>query len=183
MAEITAYKYQDLLKTLGIEITDLGCVMLDVDPLDTSTIIPQEWRYRTDNPKLRWINDETGTHVTLKYGFLQNAHLIRNAIEEVLIGWWPENVSIKDIGYFPSSIPGEEYSCIIGHIEVAGSLAEAHARLSVLPHIDTHEKYRPHITLAYVKNQYRDRAINLLEGAYLNQNLPTGAINYGYPPK
>ena len=61
---------------------------------------------------------------------------------------------------------------------------EAHQRLSMLPHIDTHASYVPHITLGYVQEQHAARAIERLDRLILEQQLSCKVLgmNYGDPP-
>jgi hypothetical protein len=180
----SAYQFAETLQKMGIDIPNLGCVMLDVEPLDASTIIPEEWQYHSRDPRYHWINGTVaGNHVTLKFGLLQNANLIKDAVDEVLMGWWPYGIYIKNVDFFPSSIPDEEYACIIAHVDASGSLKEANARLSFLPHIDTHEDYNPHLTLAYVKPEYTKRSIDLLQRAFGAYELKPGSLNYGRAPQ
>ena len=66
----------------------------------------------------------------------------------------------------------------------ADALLDAHQRLSLLPHIDTHASYVPHITLGYVQEQHAARVIERLDRLCLEQQLSGKGlgINYGKPP-
>ena len=154
----------DFLKSLGVSIPDLGCVMLDLEATTAPTeVLSPEWLYRSKDSRYWWVSGaQEEFHVTLLYGLLEKAYKWEGGIREVLEGWEePLNISVKSIGSFPSNLPGEEYSCIIAHLE-SPSLLDAHQRLSLLPHINTHPGYKPHATIAYVHADRRDDAIEAL---------------------
>jgi 2'-5' RNA ligase len=175
------------LKRRGIVVSRLGCVMLDVSGPKVSRVLPNTWLYHSTHPDRRWITGaQDEGHVTLLYGLLDNANTIREDIDEVLAGWEPGIVQAARIGVFPSPFDDEPYSCIVAHLEVTDELKDAHARLSLLPHIDTHPEYKPHVTLAYVRREDEGAAVHLLEqelgcvkGALSFHPL---GLNYGYPP-
>src|SRR5437773_5803940 len=139
------------LKDMGTDPPNLGCVMLDVEPIDTASMVPADWAYTARDPSRFWIKGlEAGDHITLLYGLLSNANTIREAVDEVLDGWEPGALSIASVGSFPSTFADEPDTCIVVHIEATSALLVAHARLSPLPHIDTHPPYPAQSTLAYV---------------------------------
>ena len=124
-------------------------------------------------------------HVTLKFGLMRNAHAWKIAVDEVLSGWQiPDVLHVTEISSFASPLPdAEPYRCIIMK-PYAGALLEAHQRLSMLPHIDTHASYVPHITLGYVQEQHAARAIERLDHLCMEQQLSCKVLgmNYGDPP-
>ena len=180
---LTAYKIK-ALQDFGIEVAKLGCVMLDVEPVDSAAIAPSSWAYYAKNPERKWIKGlEAGDHITLLYGLLQNANMIRSAIDEVLDGWEPGEISIDHVGSFGSTFDDEPYACIIGHIKVTPELIDAHARLSYLPHIDTFWEYKPHLTLGYVHKEFEQDAIATFSQATRGGALLTPkGLNYGWLP-
>ena len=171
---------------LGVDLGALGCVMLDVElPSYVTDVIDPEWSYTSTNPKLRHVAGvPSDHHVTLKYGLMRNAHTWRAAVDEVLSGWQiPDVLPVTGISSFPSPLPDTEpYRCIIMKPR-ADALLDAHKRLSLLPHIDTHASYVPHITLGYVQEQYAAYAIARLDHLRLEQQLSGKVlgINYGKP--
>ena len=174
------------LPAMGVNIRDLGCVMLDVEPLDIKGAIPAEWAYHSQNPNLAHVSGiQTEAHVTLLFGLLSNAHAIRGAVDEVLDGWESGVVSTRTIEAFQSPIPDEPYSCIVAKLNVSRQLQDAHARLSLLPHIDTHPKYLPHVTIAYVHKDRCSEAIAAVRRALGTRDIWTYAeltpigLNYG----
>jgi len=178
---MNAYDVAANLKKVGVpDITKLGCVMLDVEPMDVTEYVPEHMEYRTTNPDRYWIKGrDGGDHLTLLYGLLQNANTWRKHVDAVMAGWeMPTVVVIEHVDSFPSTFPDEPYSCIVGKVLVTPAIQEAHDRLSMLPHIDTHWGYKAHVTLAYVKQEYRQDAIDLLEMAF-PAGLGVRGLNYG----
>ncbi len=174
------------LTDLGVSIPKLGCVMLDVEPLDIKGAIPPEWAYTSQNPNLGHVSGiQTQAHITLLFGLLHNANAIRPAIDEVLDGWEPGYIYTQHIAAFPSPMEDEPYSCIIAEIALTPSISDAHARLSLLPHIDTHPTYRPHLTIAYVHKDRQRDAIDAVRRAlgtrdiFIRAELKPIGLNYG----
>lgn len=177
------------LPAMGVNIRELGCVMLDVEPLDIKGAIPDEWAYRSQNPNLGHVSGiQTEAHVTLLFGLLQNANTIRAAVDEVLDGWEPGRIYTETIDAFPSPMPDEPYSCIVAKLHATRGLRDAHARLSLLPHINTHPEYRPHVTLAYVHKDRCSDAIDAVRRVLGTRDIFTHAelvpigLNYGDKP-
>jgi hypothetical protein len=80
---------------------------------------------------------------------------------------------------FPSTFTDEPYSCIIGHIERTPQLVDGHARLSLLPHIDTFWDYKPHLTLGYVHQDHEASALMALGNQVTGVSLTFRGLNYG----
>lgn len=173
------------LRDMGITIGDLGCVMLDVNPFaELHQVLPEEWAYRSRHPDLGHVSGIQRTaHVTLLYGLLSNAHTIRGAVDEVMDGWSIDAVEVDHIAAFASPIKSEPYACIVAKLVHSEGLLDAHTRLSMLPHIDTHPTYQPHITLAYVHLDYEAAARGAIERE-LGDHARQGVIglNYGDEP-
>lgn len=184
---MNAYEVKALQRR-GLAVSALGCVMQDVDGPPISRLLPTTWLYSSPRPDRRWISGaQDEGHVTLLYGLLDNANTIREDVDEVLAGWEAGRIETDHIGVFPSPFEDEPYSCIVAKLKVTDELLDAHARLSLLPHIDTHPDYKPHVTLAYVRREYEQDAVRLIEQELgcVKGGLdfePIG-LNYGYPPK
>lgn len=168
---------------LGIDLDNLGCIMLDVElPQYVSAQLEPEWAYRSADPKLAHVAGYPDEHhVTMLFGLLHNGNAIRSAVDEVLDGWTPPQVlHCVDVGYFSSPLPSEHYKCLWVKPH-APELLDAHQRLSMLPHINTHPTYEPHITLGYVHETFAGYAIERLEHLVLEQQLTVrvSGINYG----
>ena len=177
------------LSDLGVSIPKLGCVMLDVEPLDIKGAIPPEWAYVSTNPNMRHVSGiQTEGHITLLFGLLHNANTIRPAIDEVLNGWETGDIFTQSISAFPSPMESEPYSCIIAEIQLTPAISDAHSRLSLLPHIDTHPTYRPHLTIGYVHKDRQQDAIDAVRRVlgtrdiFTHAKLETIGLNYGDNP-
>lgn len=189
--QLNCQHFKSVYEDLGISIPKLGCVMLKVDPIDVSTLIPQSWAHVSDNPDRFWVRGlEGGDHITLLYGLMHPGPQIIKQVNRVLTGWKPEvEMALKPglgrglaapwIDIFPSPYQEEPYACLVLH--VAGNLAEAHQRLSFLPHINTFPTYKPHLTLCYVEWEYRNRAKNILATAFAAEppKIRPGTLDYG----
>ena len=172
----------EALKRLGINVSTLGCVMLDVRPMALAPLIPSEWAHTSTHPNRSHITGiQTEHHMTLLYGLLENAHHWLTAIDEVLDGWEQKTLIITDqIEVFRSPFPDEPYSCIVARqSDTDPRILDAHHRLSMLPHINTFPGYKPHITLAYVKPEFEQDAVDLLDGEIEFYSL---GLNYGTKP-
>lgn len=170
------------LKDMGINVAGLGCVMLDVEKIETESVVPADWAYTSTNPERYWIKGlNAGDHITLLYGLLSNANTIRGAVDEVLAGWEPGDLFVESVGSFPSTFADEPYACIVARVSVTPALLDAHARLSLLPHIDTFWEYKPHLTLGYVKREREQGAIAAFESQVKDTPLHPTGLNYGRP--
>ena len=169
-----------LYERLGINMAALGCVMLDADPLDVHGQFPESFWYYGDLPGRRTGGPEPETHVTLLFGLLENAHVWRDHIDEVLDGWEPPALlQIHEFGVFP----GQGYDVVVGHVHNDKELRDAHNRLSVLPHINTFP-YKPHITVGYVHPGVGGFMLSTLERIVAAQparmiQVATRELNYG----
>ena len=174
------------LKDMGIDPGKLGCVMLDVAMPDLSGVIPDEWCYASPRPDRFWVSGRQAEgHVTLLHGLLSHATDIRPAIDEVLDGWEPGPVEGCVVTVFPSPWDDEPYSCIVSELVLTPELRDAHARLSLLPHIDTYPTYRAHVTLAYVHKDREQDAVAAIRRHFKARDIycpiafePRG-LNYG----
>ena len=175
--EINAHQFSDVYSSLGIELDKLGCVMLDLAKGPVLNYIPEtEGRiedelYVSKHPDRFWIDGamaERKSHITLLYGLLSRDwqdHILR-----VLNGWdLPVYVELGGIEVFESPYSDEDagYSCIVARVRVSPGLREGRARLELLPHINMFTEWKTHVTLAYVRSEYRDKWVQALE-----KNLP-----------
>lgn len=141
----------DLLARMGIDTRDLGCVMLDVEPLAQlhAAIPPSLWYANGDRP---WISGPTlDTHVTLLFGLMKSAHEWREFVDAALDGWTPPPVVEID-GFDVFGRESDPYDCIVGtvHRTTGAVLREANKRLKQLPHVNTFPDYSAHMTIGYV---------------------------------
>ena len=173
-----------LYDRLGIDTSALGCVMLDAESLNVHDVFPREFWYYGDLPGRRSGGPELETHVTLLFGLLQNAHVWREYVDEVLDGWEPPDViEVREF----EVLDGRGYDVVVGEVWNQGKLREAHSRLSRLPHVNTFP-YRPHVTIGYVHQGVGEYMLPRLYD-FLSKNcpgkvaqLPSRGLNYGDLP-
>lgn len=138
--------------------TECGCVMLDVENIDTKDLIPTSLLYTSPHPDRIYINGRPRqSHISLKYGILRSdlfpsVTMYEDEVRRLLSNWEkPSTVTIESIENFGSAYPDEQYHCLVAKIHIDSSLKEANNKLSWLPHLDKFNDYKPHITLAYIQ--------------------------------
>ena len=183
---LNAQHFLPVYEDLGIEIGELGCVMLDTEPLPEriNDLISEDDLYYSDN--LKYVQGFVGAetpHATLLFGLLPGVR--KQHVDAVLDGWWSKYVYIYDVGYFESVYEGEEYYCIVANIDSGrrypDSLMDAHRRLSFLPHVNTFPTYSAHLTIAYIKKDCRllQETLDKLNSCLKGYCLDAKGINYG----
>lgn len=192
--EISAHDFKSIYPAFGIDLSDLGCVMLDlITPFDLDKYgksLNDNYLYKAKDKNKFWIDGFVALdtpHITLLYGLLKSAHDYSEAIETVLSGWELYTATVDRVGYFESPYPDEPYYCIVAHMALTPDLMEGHNRLEMLPHINTFPGYKAHFTVCYVKKdkKIRDAVIKdlntILKGrglAIANTKHPKG-LNFG----
>jgi hypothetical protein len=155
----SSHQFTTLYTELGININQLGCVMLPVEPFDLfgegrSDLLSQDDLYVSNHPDKFWIKGDVSdrAHITLLYGLMTPAYEQKESIDTVMAGWDRPEYLIPDwVTIFPSRDEEEPgYAAIVAEVQDE-HLIEANQRLSYLPHISTFPEYRAHMTLAYVK--------------------------------
>lgn len=174
---VNANDFPEVYKDLGINVNQLGCVVLNLAPVPVTSFIPETEAdvrrelYFAKNPDLKWVQGAVGedeSHITLLYGILSKTW--QDKIRMVLADWEvPLFVELDGLEVFPSPYAEEEpYACIVARVKITPDLREGHARLELLPHINTFLEWKAHVTLAYVRAEYRDKWVRALE-----ENLPS----------
>ena len=180
--QLNSHMFEAVYKGLKINLDTLGCIMLDIEPKNIH--IPSlGWLYYAKDKKKFWIDGyvfNKVAHLTLLYGLLDSGKKWEKHIKEVLKGWEFNTVVVESIGYFDSPYKDEPYYCIVAHIKVTEPLLEGHQRLEFLPHINTFNGYKPHITLAYVKKKgyIKDDVIRIFS-SLIGKRLKVKSLNYG----
>lgn len=171
MKNLNSHNFENIYKELGIDLDELGCIMIDLYANGIPDFPAKGLLYKTIDPKKFWIDGFVARktpHITLLYGLLDSGKNWEKYIEQVLGGWKLDSVKIKEVGYFESPYKEEPYYCIVAHVEITPELQEGHDRLSFLPHINTFPGYKAHFTLAYIKKDEAQRDIII---DYYNKNL------------
>lgn len=202
---LSAHQFPEVYKTLGIDLSKLGCIMLDLEPFPEMNRIVQDPftgtqsnlhqflggddAYVSPDPTKFWIKGYVGAepHVTLLYGLLTpgNESPMRELVPQMLEDWLCQFINIDHVGFFASPYPDEPYYCIVAHIEPTLALLEGNDRLKMLPHINTFPGYKAHATIAYIRadrkdsEQYRDWIIEELNLALKGKKLMVKGINLG----
>lgn len=195
MKEIKAHDFPSVYKDLNIDLSKLGCVMLDVDPIYNNTDVDDEeysrfyyvepkYLYYAKNKDKFWINGwvaEETPHMTLLYGLMKEAEEYKDQIRELLKDWNCKSVQIEDIDSFDSPYEDEEYYCIVAKLKLTDNIIEGHNRMQLLPHIDTYSEYKPHVTICYIQknDKLRDEIIKDLKETLVGRRLYITNINLG----
>jgi hypothetical protein len=186
-----AHDFPTVYQDLGIDLSKLGCVMLDLEPLENMFTIEADGAgcalYYAKNKERFWIDGWVvgkTAHVTLLYGLLEEAKNYESHIERVLSGWKLDEVEIDHISYFDSPYPDEPYWCLVAHLKVTDDLLEGHERLCMLPHVKTFPGYKAHVTICYLDKfqgeAYRDKMIEEFNKLWAGKKMKVKpAINYG----
>jgi 2'-5' RNA ligase len=183
---LNAFQFREVYAELGIDLSNLGCVMLDIEPIVVSDVIaPEHIYYAKDPVRLPYVTgivSEGRPHVTLLFGLLQNAHKIKRHVDTVLSGWSLEEVIIKDVDYFVSPHEGEPYYTLIAHLERTPQLLEGNDRMRMLPHVNTFPEYLPHITLAFIKQDQAllERYLKVFNQRLAGKRFGVQGLNYGH---
>ena len=177
-----AHDFTQVYKELGYDLSKLGCIMLDLEPLEL--LVDKDKLYYASNKDRFWIDglvaDKT-PHVTLLYGLLRSGLEMKKHVDTVLSGVDIGSVTIDHVGYFESPYEDEDYYCMVAHLRLTEQLTEANERLKYLPHINTFPGYKAHFTLAYIKkdDEYRDTFMRNANKQLAGNKVKAGALNYG----
>lgn len=197
--DIKAYDYKEIYEMLGYNLSKLGCLMIDTEPVILPNHTMQDWdsgavvnfdafyksfAYYAKNKERFWIDgfvSEKTPHLTLFYGFLQEAGCFKIHIEKLLKDTNISTVKISEVSFFDSPYEDEPYYCIIAKIEKTDDLIEAHNKMTLLPNIQTFPDYKPHITIAYIKKDdaVRDEFIKDMNTLLKGKELKVVGLNYG----
>lgn len=176
--QISSRDFPELYDGMDIDTDNLGCIMLDLEPMKVMEYMKGSENDLFENPK--WdqgaIPAETTPHVTLLYGLLENGNVWKDKVDTLLKGWGPESATINHVGFFDTP---DSYA-VVAHLEKNSELVDGHERLTLLPHVNTFSEYQPHMTLAYVKKS-ADVAnwVNVLGKVYNGMTVKAAGINYG----
>lgn len=173
---------REAITRVGGDPDNLGFVGLNVDlPAEYREALEPEWAYHS--PVLEFVNGYEGKpHVTVIYGLLFPADENRDLIDGALEKWYEPNVVLfEHVEAFDGEDDHDFYSAIVlslGPFPEAqwyyGELKEGNDALRKLPHVCPFPDYKPHVTVGYVKREFRDRAIQRIQGLQIRPLKTTG---------
>ena len=182
MKEFNANEYPKIYEDLWVDLGKLGCIMVDLEPL-TEIKISEELLYKSENKDRYWIDwmvCDNIAHITLLYWLMESWEKNKEHVDTLLDGINLDKFKISSVWKFDSNLEDEDYYCIIAHIEVTPELKEAHAKLQMLPHINTYPEFKPHMTVAYIKKDKTTLDYILSSLEYLvGKEVKAKWINYG----
>jgi len=177
MDQVSSRNFHDLYENLGIDTNKLGCIMLDVEPIEVSSLFdPEDLYFDPEDTFAQGIISEDKPHVTLLYGLISSGLANRKNVDIVLGDWMLDAVQIVKVSAFEGN---PDYTPLVAEVSTQG-LDEGNARLRLLPHIDTFPDYRPHITLAYLKPDADvAKYVDALTRRLALMQIKVTGINYG----
>lgn len=185
MSDLSSYSFPQVYEDLGIGVQQLGCIMLNTEPLTVSDVISEDHLYYAADPAAYKFVDgvvsEKVPHVTLLFGLMRSGPEMKKHVDAVLNDWELPGLAIEKVDFFESKIPTEPYYCLIARIVQSAEILEGNARLRLLPHVDTFPEYHPHITLAYIKKDetIRDSYLDMLNTKFAGKIIEPRDLNYG----
>lgn len=149
-------KELDFYTEMGIDLSSLGCVMLD-----------------TDSPIEGGFSSVDSFHVTVRYGLLVPP-VRRIHVEEVLADLYvPDELAVIGLDAFPINDTTEAIVALVESL----AIRRLNQALSVLPNVTTFPEFRPHVTLGYFDTgSYDEMKFNLFNR--LKESVKVG--NYSY---
>lgn len=179
--QISARDYPEIYEDLDIDFSNLGCIMLDVLPIEVLKHVEDADSDLVEEAIVDYsvVPGEDVSHMTLLFGLLENGNEWADKVDKLLEDWEPGDIKIDEVGFF--ELP-DSYA-IIGHIKKTEAIIDGHERLTLLPHINTFSEYRPHVTLAYIKKEADvNKWVSSLDSIYKGYELTPSGINYGKKP-
>lgn len=186
-----AHDFPKIYEALGINLSKLGCIMLDLEPFNNAYSIEVDGAgvalYYAKNKERFWIDGWIfdHPHITLLYGLLTpgNESPMNELVPMALEGWEMPEIEVADIGYFDSPYEDEHYWCVVAHVKVTPELQEGHDRLCMLPHVKTFPGYKAHTTVCYLDKrqgeEYRDRLIESFKKLWVGKSMKVKSLNLG----
>lgn len=172
----------EAIERLGLDPKKLGYVGLNVElPPEFRAVLDPAWEYHS--PSERYVTGYDGTpHITLLYGLLFSAAEERDLVDGVLEGVHvPNLVVMPGVEAFDSEDDHSFYSAIVLTIETnewdLAHLAKLNDALRKLPHVNMFPEFKPHITVGYVKREFKDLAISRVKDLEVRP-LHTRGLDY-----
>lgn len=181
--QVSINDFPGLLDDVDMIPEEPGCIMLDTETLSVTEHVQdgEDDLLAGDDVHARGAVAERTAHVTLLYGLLENGNVWKSKVDTVLKDWTMPDVTVDKVGSFDL---GDSHA-IVAHIKQTPALVDGHERLTLLPHVQTHSEYMPHLTLAYVEHDQAvaDKWVKALGKQYNGKTLKATGINYGDQPE
>ena len=146
MDQVSSQQFPQVYEDPGIDTNSLGCIMVDIEPIEVSSVIdPEDLYFDPEDTFAQGIISEEAR--TPPMSLCSSGPAMQKHVTTVLDGWELGSVQITGVTSFAGN---PDYTPLVAEVSTDG-LDEANARLRQLPHIGTFPAYRPHITLAYLK--------------------------------
>lgn len=188
---IKAHDFPKVHEALGINLSKLGCIMLDLEPLPNAYSMEFDGAgialyYAKDKTRFwidGWVFDKP--HITLMYGLLTpgNESPMKELVPMILEGWEYPEIEVEDVSFFDSPYPDEPYWCLVAKVKTSENLVEGNERLKFLPHVNTFPGYKPHATIAYIDKaqgeKYRDNLIEHFKKCFVGKSMEVKGLNLG----
>jgi len=168
-------EFPDVYEDLGIDLRELGCLMIDTGSPMGSAVDPSGEYYSPDGKKFWMRGVADAWHVTARYGLLDTVR--KRHVDAVLDGIvLPATLTTEGFEVFPSPYADEEYECVVVRVRDS-RLTLINEQLSVLPNLNTFVEYKPHITVGYFHKGWYDDNKDTLD---CMDEVPVLGWNYGH---
>jgi len=150
MTLLNMIKLKNLLnENRGTKSVDYGCLMCYISEKDTKKILKLNNDFIADDILYKEGNEfgrETECHITAKYGF--SPDLTKTEIKTLIEDISQFKAKLKSISQFKNKEKGFDVVKYDVESDIIKKLNKAACKF---PNEDSHPKYHPHLTLAYVK--------------------------------
>src|ERR1700712_5021902 len=101
MDQVSSRNFPEVYENLGIDTGKMGCIMLDVEHIEVSSLIdPEDLYHDPEDEFAQGIISEGTPHVTLLYGLISSGPALRKHVDVVLSGWALDSVQITSVTAF-----------------------------------------------------------------------------------